>query len=236
MPDTTMSDTTIQYGKIQISVLFENSFCLILNKPSALPVQGGKGIKTSLDSILSEKIKPRPFLVHRLDRDTSGVILVAKTKAAAAAFPKVKAVKRYLAVCAGSPEPSEGLIDLALDQRESKTSYRLLSSGNIDGVSVSLLELELGTGRMHQIRRHLAMEGYPVLGDDKYGDFPLNKDLRKAKGLKYLLLHAWKLTIPPSPLLIPNGLDLTAPLPEYFVNFMEASCNGRVNLPRSLGQ
>ena len=211
------------YGKFPIYVLFENSFCLIFNKPSGLAVQGGKGIKVSLDSILSEKMNPRPFLVHRLDRDTSGIILVAKTKEAAVLFPKVRAEKRYLAVCSGSLEPPEGLIDLALDQRESRTSYRILSSGVAAEVSVSLLELKLGTGRMHQIRRHLAMKNCSILGDDKYGDFPLNKSLRKTTGLKHLLLHASRLVIPPSPGLVPDGLDLSAPLPEYFSGFLDKS-------------
>jgi len=227
-----MADHTIKYGKTQIQVLYENSYCLVLNKPSGLSVQGGEGIKVSLDSILVEKIRPRPFLVHRLDRDTSGIILVAKTKEAAAFFPKAMAVKRYLALCSGTPRPPQGVIDFALDRKtsssrgtssyqESTTTYRLLSSGMAAGVSVSLVELELGTGRMHQIRRHLAMKNHPVLGDDKYGDFPLNKNLRKTAALKHLLLHASSLTIPPSPGLTPDGLEVTAPLPDYFANFMK---------------
>jgi 23S rRNA pseudouridine955/2504/2580 synthase len=216
-----MPDATIYYGKAPIPVLFENRFCFVLNKPSGLPVQGGEGIRVSLDSILSEKINPRPLLVHRLDRDTSGAILVAKTKEAAALFSKSQAGKRYLAVCFGVPEPQEGVIDLALNLQESKTFYRLISSGIVEEVSVSLLELELGTGRMHQIRRHLAMKNCPILGDDKYGDFPLNKRLRKTTGLKFMLLHAFRLVISSSPGLVPEGLDITAPLPEYFSNFLE---------------
>ena len=217
------------YRKTAITVLFQNDFCLVLNKPSGLPVQGGEGIKVSLDSILSEKIQPRPLLVHRLDRDTSGAILVAKTKEAAAllsglinsAGQKNRIVKRYLTLCAGIPQPPEGVIGLSLDKREkgrqkAETFYRLLSTGNACGVTVSFLELELGTGRMHQIRRHLVMKGLPILGDDKYGDFPLNKNLRKAMGLKSLLLHASSLIIPPLPGIVPNGADITAPLPEYF--------------------
>jgi 23S rRNA pseudouridine955/2504/2580 synthase len=211
----------MNYGKTSIPVLYENNFCLILNKPPGLAVQGGKGIKVSLDSILSEKIRPRPLLVHRLDRDTSGTILVAKTKEAAALFSKIRVEKRYLALCSGPPEQYEGVINLALDLRESKTFYRLLSSGVIENVPVSLLELTLGTGRMHQIRRHLAMKNCPILGDDKYGDFSLNKSLRKATGLKFMLLHASRLVISSSPGLAPGGLDITAPLPEYFSDFIK---------------
>ena len=221
-----------------IPVLFENSFCLVLNKPSGLSVQGGEGVKTSLDSILSELVEPRPFLVHRLDRDTSGLILAAKTREAAAAFSALFSggarslsdkgralIKRYLGVCSGIPVPDSGLIDLELDirgkRKKSETSYKCQKSGTACGVSLSLLELELGTGRMHQIRRHLARSGHPLLGDDKYGDFSLNKKFRKTAGLKTLLLHASRLVIPPAPGLIPEGLDISAALPGHFTSFLE---------------
>nr|AGS53332.1 pseudouridylate synthase [uncultured bacterium contig00014] len=231
-----------------LKVLFENDFCLVLNKPAGLPVQGGEGVRISLDSILSETISPRPLLVHRLDRDTSGLILVAKTKEAARILSVLFAgevtkcltkglgkkdravIKRYLGVCSGKPDPEQGVIRLDLDvrgkkaPRESETFYRLISVGNSGGVSLgdsfSFLELELGTGRTHQIRRHLAHAGHPILGDDKYGDFSLNKHLRKTLGLKHLLLHASRLIIPPLAAL-PDGLDVTAPLPDYFSRALE---------------
>ena len=223
------------YQKTAIPVLFENPFCLVLNKPSGLSVQGGEGVSISLDSILSESFSPRPLLVHRLDKDTSGVILVAKTKEAAGSFSVLFAgspgggaandtarlvVKKYLGICSGIPKPESGIINLAIDvrgkEREAETSYRVLSSGSIGGFSCSLLELELGTGRMHQIRRHLSQCGHPLLADDKYGDFPLNKKLRKDAGLKNLLLHSSRLIIPPFRKLLPDGLDISAPLPGYF--------------------
>ena len=209
---------------------------MVLNKPSGLPVQGGEGVRSSLDSILSEKINPRPLLVHRLDKDTSGLILVAKNREAAAAFSALfsglsagrgSLVKSYLGICSGIPELDEGLISFDLETkgkgkfktaRKSRTFYRLHSSRELEGFPCSLLELELGTGRMHQIRRHLALKGHPILGDDKYGDFSLNKKLRKAVGLKNLLLHAHRLIIPPTPEL-PDGLDISAPPPEYFSLF-----------------
>ena len=212
---------------------------MVLDKPSGLAVQGGKGVKTSLDSILSKEFEPRPLLVHRLDRDTSGVIIVAKTKEAAAELSALLGssrllVKQYLGVCAGIPGGGErgecGTIRLDLDVRgrgkEAETFYRLVKTATCelpDGTafSSSLLELELGTGRMHQLRRHLALVGHPLLGDDKYGDFPLNKRLKKAFGLKNLLLHASRLAIPPEPPLFPAGLDVTAPLPGYFADFLD---------------
>ncbi|WP_010260929.1 RluA family pseudouridine synthase [Treponema primitia] len=216
-----------------ITVLFENDQCMVLNKPAGLAVQGGEGVGTSLDSLLSAEYSPRPLLVHRLDKDTSGVILVAKTKEAAALFAGIFArpvsvtfsvQKQYLAVCAGRPTPESGTIETDLEirgaARKAKTSYR-----RINGVShlsdFSLLELELGTGRMHQIRRHLASIGHPILGDDKYGDFALNKRLRKERGLKRLLLHASRLVIPEG--LCGFTLDVSAPLPEYFGAFLEGS-------------
>jgi len=217
-----------------VNILFENDSCLVLNKPPGLAVQGGEGVKVSLDSILSEKYTERPLLVHRLDRDTSGVILVAKTREAAAGFSALFAgrsvIKQYLGVCSGIPEPGRGVIRLKLEvrgnrglksEKESETRYKLIFTsavvaGSAGEIPCSLLELELGTGRMHQIRRHLARIAHPLLGDDKYGDFSLNKKFRKACGLKHLLLHASRLIIPPVPGLLPGGLDIGAPLPEYF--------------------
>jgi 23S rRNA pseudouridine955/2504/2580 synthase len=219
----------------EIPVLYENPCCLFLNKPAGLSVQGGEGIKVSLDSILSEKIKPRPLLVHRLDRDTSGVILVAKTKEAArdfsALFANSGTIKKiYLGICSGAIKPAEGTISLSLDVRgkgqgrtkkESETFYRLLSGGEIGAGPCSFLEIKPGTGRMHQIRRHLALTGYQLLGDDKYGHFALNKKLKAQLGLKGLCLHASRLVIPPLPGLLPDGMDVTAPLPETFSRFLE---------------
>ena len=215
---------------------------MVLDKPSGLPVQGGEGVKTSLDSILSKEYVPRTLLVHRLDRDTSGVILVAKTKEAAAALSALlgsgRLIKQYLGVCAnafGDAEgnvfgEADGAIRLDLDvrgkEKEAETFYRLVKTAackipDSAAFSCSLLELELGTGRMHQLRRHLALIGHPLLGDDKYGDFPLNKRLKTAFALKNLLLHASRLAIPPTLPLFPEGLDVSSPLPGYFTDFLD---------------
>ena len=246
----------LRYGKTLIPVLFENDSCLVLDKPSGLSVQGGKGVGLSLDRILSEKISPRPLLVHRLDRDTSGVILTAKTKEAAAFFSALIAggegalnekkgrlvVKRYLGVCSGIPDSESGVIRLDLEEplkgqakviKKSETFFKRLpeelrlSCGSDKEFSFSLLELELATGRMHQIRRHLAGIAHPLLGDDKYGDFSLNKMLRKAVGLKNLLLHASRLIIPPMPGLLPDGLDVSAPLPDFFSRFIDGMSHAK---------
>jgi 23S rRNA pseudouridine955/2504/2580 synthase len=220
----------------RIELLYEDDSCLVLSKPAGLAVQGGEGVKSSLDRILAENWSPPPLLVHRLDKDTSGVMLAAKTREAAARFSRLLGersaagekgvIKQYLAVCAGRPEKAAGLISLDLDikgsVKKSETRYRVIKSESIEQFEFSLLELELSTGRMHQIRRHLAMTGNPVLGDDKYGDFALNRELRKALGLRRLLLHASRLVIPAAG---KGGfqIDVRAPLPDYFGAFAESS-------------
>jgi len=205
-----------------LKILYEDNICIVIDKPAGLAVQGGKGVKSSVDGILAEMRDPAPLLVHRLDKDTSGVLLTAKTKEAAAEFSRLlgvdrQAVKRYIAVCAGSPVKKEGSISHDLMIRgvlkKSETRYKVIKSGEF-----SVLELELGTGRMHQIRRHLALSGNPVLGDDKYGDFALNKKLRKEKGLKRLLLHSLRLVIKSK-----YQIDVTSPLPDYFEAFISFS-------------
>jgi 23S rRNA pseudouridine955/2504/2580 synthase len=218
----------------RIEVLFENEFCLVLNKPAGLAVQGGEGVGVSLDRLLEAEYTPRPLLVHRLDKDTSGLILTAKGPEAAARFSAVfagsRAVKKqYLAVCAGVPCPAEGIIRLDLEirgrggkvsRKKSETAYRLVETGA--GGDFSLLELELGTGRTHQIRRHLAQTGHPVLGDDKYGNFALNRVLRKTRGLRRLLLHGARLCIGEAQAGFPGGIDVRAPLPDYFAPFVSS--------------
>ena len=201
----------------KLEILYEDDYSIIINKPAGLAVQGGKGVKISVDRILAENHAPPPLLVHRLDKDTSGALLVAKGREAAARFSGLiagrKAVKLYVAVCSGCPSKNEDVITDGLlirgNLKSSETRYKVIKTGEF-----SVLELELGTGRMHQIRRHLAMNGNPILGDDKYGDFPLNKKLRKEAGLKRLLLHASRLVIKEL------NIDIQAPLPEYFKHYI----------------
>ncbi|MDR0668556.1 MAG: RNA pseudouridine synthase [Treponema sp.] len=218
----------------RVEVVFENGDCLVLNKPAGLAVQGGAGVKSSLDRLLEAEFTPRPLLVHRLDQDTSGLVLVAKNREAAARFSALFAErpgtadrirKVYLAVCAGLPPEARGVIRLGLESRsgvkESRTAYRVLGSLPLPGGGeCSRLELELETGRTHQIRRHLAYTGHPVLGDDKYGDFRLNKTLRKTLGLKRLLLHAFRLYIPEAAAGFAGGIDVSVPPPGYFAPFV----------------
>ncbi|MFA6505517.1 MAG: RluA family pseudouridine synthase [Treponemataceae bacterium] len=204
-----------------VSVVYEDDDFIVINKESGLAVQGGERVSASVDDILAERFGRRQFLVHRLDKDTSGLLLVAKTKEVAAKYSALFAgkgiSKTYLAVCAGCPVSVSGIIADPVHTRGREqtalTRYRVRAAGD----SFSLLELELGTGRMHQLRVHLAGLGNPILGDDKYGDFPLNKRFRKERGLKRLLLHAYRLSV--------NGatpaLVFTAPLPAQFTPYLE---------------
>ncbi|MDR2515923.1 MAG: RluA family pseudouridine synthase [Spirochaetaceae bacterium] len=216
------------------TILFENDDILVLDKAAGLAVQGGAGVGVSLDRLLEAARNPRPLLVHRLDRDTSGVMITAKSREAAsrlaAAWKRRDAAggvsKYYLAVCAGNPGAA-GVIDTDLAvhgrTRNAETRWRRLSSHALveyapPGASAgayAVLEIEPGTGRLHQIRRHLAGHGWPILGDGKYGDFALNKRLRQSRSLRNLLLHAARLVIGGGALGYP--LDISAPLPPWFV-------------------
>jgi 23S rRNA pseudouridine955/2504/2580 synthase len=206
-----------------LEILFEDDLLIAVNKPAGLAVQGGKEVKSSVDRILAEIFTPPPLLVHRLDKDTSGVLLAAKGRETASRISRFfgsggRVKKQYIAVCSGRPPKKEDSITQELKIRgvmkDSETRYKVIKNGKLHTEDeYSILEIELGTGRMHQIRRHLSMIGNPILGDDKYGDFSLNKKLRKA-GVKRLLLHAFRLVIKDE-----FQLDVSAPVPQYFQIF-----------------
>ncbi len=192
-------------------VLDEDAALIAFNKPSGLAVQGGSGVMRSLEDLLAVFAKSngkQPRLVHRLDRETSGVIIAARTKPAAAFFSAAFAgrdvKKTYLAVvCGGAPAPGAGEIALALKKSSRKgldvmdvakdgqaalTRYRTLAATP----EAALVELQPETGRMHQLRAHLAAIGRPIAGDGKYGG------LYRIGGtdIPRLLLHAAALDVP----------------------------------------
>jgi len=216
-------------------VLYEDEEVLALNKPSGLAVQGGTKTHHHIDRLLSAwgEGMDRPRLVHRLDRDTSGVLLLGKTPAAAArlsgAFAKRKAQKTYWAIVAGNPKPAEGVIDVplmkqGLNDREivmpadpkapgaepAETEYITIARA---AHRAAWMALRPHTGRTHQLRAHMKAIGFPILGDPKYGD---EKSAELSEGLK-LQLHARRLTLPhPSR----GTLILEAPLsPEMKAGF-----------------
>lgn len=205
-----------------IACLYEDEEILVLDKPPGLAVQPGTGVKTSLLDAVERDYGFKPFLVHRLDKETTGLIIVARDSRAASRWTQAigsrEVEKRYRAVCAGSLPGSSGRLSAPLSIRgeavEADTGYRVLARfGSEMGQELSFLELDLGTGRTHQIRLHLAGAGAPILGDDRHGDFALNKRLRKEYGLRRLLLLAWRLVLP-------GGTTITAPIPAHFLDFL----------------
>ena len=219
-------------------VIYEDEHILALNKPSGLSSQGGRGQVNTLDELLwafAKSSGARPRLVHRLDRDTSGVILTAKTKPAAGFLGKALMGRRfrktYRAIVApGPPVPPQGVIDTPLrrdeqgreafmrvcaadhpDAEAAKTLYRTV----IHGRNAALLELQPHTGRMHQLRVHLASISRPIVGDARYG----GALMLDGQPVPRLMLHAAALEFPH-----PAGGSrrIEAPLPEDMRRLGEA--------------
>ncbi|MEW6019402.1 MAG: RluA family pseudouridine synthase [Pseudomonadota bacterium] len=211
-------------------VIYEDPHILALNKPAGLSSQGGRGQVNTLDELLTAFARPgkaRPRLIHRLDRDTSGVILTAKTKPAAGALGKAMMARRisktYLAIVTpGAPEPASGVIDKPMRREEvgreaymricapqdagaeaAQSRYRTLAATD----QAALLELSPHTGRMHQLRVHLASIQRPIAGDARYG----GALMLGGSAVPRLMLHARSLTFPH-----PEGgrmMTIEAPVP-----------------------
>lgn len=195
-------------------VIYEDEEVLALNKPSGLAVQGGTKTSKHVDRLLSawgEGLE-RPRLVHRLDRDTSGVLVLGKSPQAAAklagAFAKRKAQKIYWAIVAGFPKPGDGVLDLPLAKRGVGDREMMVPADPKDeraetaetefvtiaraGPRAAWMALWPHTGRTHQLRAHMLAMGHPILGDPKYNS-EASVDL--SEGLK-LQLHARRLVLP----------------------------------------
>jgi 23S rRNA pseudouridine955/2504/2580 synthase len=221
-------------------ILFEDDDLLAIDKPAGVAVHGGSGVSFGVIEQLRMARPGAPFLelVHRLDRDTSGVLLVAKKRSALKAlqdqFRGRETGKTYLALVAGQWPGKKKVLDKPLHKYLDEIGERrvkVVSRDDPNGmksvtlvrvnqllaqrptcfaenavaamtrpasttaaIGFSLLEVTIKTGRTHQIRVHLASEGFPIVGDDKYGDFELNKSLHK-QGFKRMFLHAWRLTL-----------------------------------------
>lgn len=194
-----------------IPVLYEDEEIYVINKPAGLSVQGGQGVKHSLDNNFAQQVRAKVYLVHRLDKDTSGLMIVAKSPFAASKWTKLissKAVKKeYIAICAGKMKDKKGVITENLIQHGSEKSavtyYTVEQEKQVqteiegfENITLSVIRLKLETGRMHQIRIHLAKNGCPIAGDDQHGNFKLNKALKKSLKIKQLLLASVRLTLP----------------------------------------
>ena len=229
-------DEALPAPHFKLPILFEDDALVALDKPSGLAVHGGSGVAHGvIESLRSMRPEARFLeLVHRLDRETSGVLLVAKKRAALVALHEAMRGrdidKRYVVAVKGRFRNEMQRVKVALEKRvnaagekhvsvaaggqESETVFRRLARG----ARFSLLEAELLTGRTHQIRVHLAHLKHPVLGDDRYGDFELNKALRK-EGLKRMFLHAAKLSLAHP--VTGEPLVLEAPLPGELERFWQ---------------
>jgi 23S rRNA pseudouridine955/2504/2580 synthase len=200
---------------IRSFLIHEDDDVLAFNKPSGLAVQGGSGITRSLDSLLDVFAKSngkRPKLVHRLDRETSGVVVVGRNTPAAAALSQAfagrEAIKVYIAlVCGGAPKPAQAAISIPLKKMarngvdmvraardgdngvlEAKSRYKTLAKSN----DCALVALYPETGRLHQLRAHMAMIGHPIAGDGKYGGLMSVG----AVEIPTMMLHAYMLVMP----------------------------------------
>ena len=225
---------------LQASVIFEDEALLVINKPAGIAVHGGSGVSRG---VIEQFRAERPHakfleLVHRLDKETSGVLMLAKKRAALVALQEAirrhETDKRYLVLVAGVWKNEQQRVRLNLQKHTLANGERKvtvvksdpISKSSSHGIEVqhsetvfylkqalgefSLLEAHLVTGRTHQLRVQLAHLGFPIVGDEKYGNFELNKQLQK-QGLKRMFLHSYR-TIIQHPL-SKQKLELEAPLP-----------------------
>ncbi|MES2977277.1 MAG: RluA family pseudouridine synthase [Pseudomonadota bacterium] len=210
----------------EFPVLFEDEHVLAIDKPAGVAVHGGSGVAFG---VIEQMRMARPGhdfleLVHRLDRETSGILLIAKKRMALKIlqeqFRERETDKVYLALVAGEWPARQKVLDKPLQkyllpdgerrvrivEKEHPEAMRAVTLVKVKAVvpaatdashpAFSLLEVTIKTGRTHQIRVHLSAEGHPIAGDDKYGDFELNRALQKlpdGNALKRMFLHAWRL-------------------------------------------
>ena len=203
----------------EFPILLEDDHLIALDKPAGVAVHGGSGVSFGVIEQLRRARPQAKFLelVHRLDRETSGILLVAKKRSALTnlqdQFRERETGKTYLALVVGAWPANKKVLDKPLvkfllpskDGQDGERRVKVTSKDDPEGMKsvtlvkvaqkgekFTLLEVTIKTGRTHQIRVHLASEGFAIAGDDKYGDFEVNKALQK-QGLKRMFLHAWRL-------------------------------------------
>jgi len=230
----------------EFPLLLEDEHLIAIDKPAGTAVHGGSGVSFGVIEQLRQARPQAKFLelVHRLDRETSGILLVAKKRSALThlqdQFRERETGKTYLALVIGAWPANKKVIDTPLHkylQADGERRVRVTTPDDPDGMrsitlvkvrstvearpdeglpAFSLLEVTIKTGRTHQIRVHLASQGHPIAGDEKYGDFDLNRRLHK-QGLKRMFLHAWRLQFnhPASG----ERIALLAPLPPDLAPF-----------------
>ncbi len=206
----------------EFPILLEDDHLIAIDKPAGVAVHGGSGVSFGVIEQLRRARPQAKFLelVHRLDRETSGILLVAKKRSALTnlqdQFRERETGKTYLALVVGQWPANKKVLDkplvkfllptkVGMDGQDGERRVKVTSKDDPEGMKsvtlvkvaqksekFTLLEVTIKTGRTHQIRVHLASEGFPIAGDDKYGDFEVNKTLQK-QGLKRMFLHAWRL-------------------------------------------
>ncbi|NDI86629.1 RluA family pseudouridine synthase [Undibacterium crateris] len=243
IPPIRVAETVAQVvPKLEFPIVFEDNHLLIIDKPAGVAVHGGSGVSYGVIEQLRASRPDAKFLelVHRLDRETSGILLIAKKRSALTNLHEQMrdgvTDKRYFTLVSGDWKNARQHIKLPLHKYSTPEGERRVRV-QADGMAshtvftlqrkfkdFALLEAELKTGRTHQIRVHLSASGFPIAGDDKYGDFPLNKALQKANAergaLKRMFLHAHQITfIHPE-----TGKPTTAkaPLPAECLNFLQS--------------
>ena len=231
----------------EFPILLEDEHVLAIDKPAGTAVHGGSGVSFGVIEQLRRARPQAKFLelVHRLDRETSGILLVAKKRSALTKlqdqFRDRETGKTYLALVSGAWPANKKVIDVPLHKYlqagaggtsgASERRVKVVPKDDPDGmraitlvkvakrfVGFSLLEVTIKTGRTHQIRVHLASQGHPIAGDDKYGDFELNKSLAK-NGLRRMFLHAWRLQFQHPA--TGERVELQAPLPPELQSFID---------------
>lgn len=225
--------------RVDLPILYEDEAMLVIDKPEGIAVHGGSGVSFGVIEALRRQRPEARFLelAHRLDRETSGILLVGKKRLALTALHDMfrehgaGADKRYLVLVKGRwmnttqhvklplhkylTEGGERRVSVNPEGKTAHTVFRLVARWP----EMSLLEAQLKTGRTHQIRVHLAHLGFPILGDEKYGDFALNRELKRT-GLKRMALHAWRMALRHP--LTGAPLECIAPLPESIAGYIAA--------------
>ncbi|HEX9308987.1 MAG TPA: RluA family pseudouridine synthase [Anaeromyxobacter sp.] len=223
--------------KTTFGVLYEDAEVLAVDKPAGLAAHPGTGIVGATlvemarsylrvpDDLPATEFKPSP--AHRLDRDTSGIVLVAKTRRAMVGLGETFTTgegvrKSYLALAKGKMPRESGTIDLPLSEHEQTAKSKAVRGVNFQEAltrwkvvssmkDASLLAVTIETGRTHQIRRHLEAAGHPVAGDKRYGDFAFNRAAKQRWGLARMFLHAWRLELPHPVTGVPLRLEAELP-------------------------
>ena len=221
---------------IERAVIFQDRHLLVIDKPAGVAVHGGSGMSFGvIEALRASRPRETLELVHRLDRDTSGCLAIARDRSTLTALHALirngGMHKTYLALVTGSWQLGTKRIDapLATDNRQHGERHVRVAAAGKDSVSVfkpvqffgalaTLMEVDIPTGRTHQIRVHASFAGHPLLGDDKYGDRARNAEL-KSHGLKRIFLHAQSLAFEWPGSGVP--FHVSAPLPEDLVGVLD---------------